>query len=122
MTTHPDSVLTQRDASDRLVALWLHGRGRHTQAAYRADVAQFRAFVEKPLELVTLAAYRGVSKGGSPIDEEEAARFGVSHKDLLLAHGGSMVEIRYDPMGGQYNCPVCGRTVPEKEHHVLLAT
>ena len=33
-----------------------------------------------------------------------------------------MVEIHYDPMGGQYNCLVCGRTVPEKEHHVLLAT
>ena len=49
------NALAPSDAGDQLVALWLHGRGCHTQAAYRADVAQFRAFVEKPLELVTLA-------------------------------------------------------------------
>jgi integrase/recombinase XerD len=43
------------DTGDQLVSLWLHGRSRHTQAAYRADVAQFRALVDKPLPAVTLA-------------------------------------------------------------------
>jgi integrase/recombinase XerD len=39
---------------DQLVELWLHGRSRHTQRAYRADGERFRAFVAKPLAMVTL--------------------------------------------------------------------
>jgi len=39
---------------DQLVNLWLHGRSRHTQRAYRADVARFLAFVATPLPTVTL--------------------------------------------------------------------
>jgi integrase/recombinase XerD len=39
---------------DQLVELWLHGRSRHTQRAYRADSERFRVFVAKPLGMVTL--------------------------------------------------------------------
>ena len=39
---------------DQLVELWLHGRSRHTQRAYRADSERFRSFVAKPLAMVTL--------------------------------------------------------------------
>lgn len=39
---------------DQLVELWLHGRSRHTQRAYRADSERFRVFVAKPLAMVTL--------------------------------------------------------------------
>lgn len=36
------------------IELWLHGRPEKTQRAYRADMARFLAFVEKPLPLVSL--------------------------------------------------------------------
>src|SRR5947209_19609612 len=45
----------QADTDQQLIALWLHGRSRHTERAYRADADQFLAFVGKPLNVVTLA-------------------------------------------------------------------
>jgi site-specific recombinase XerD len=42
------------DDDDRVIALWLHGRGPETQRAYRADAKAFAAAVAKPLRLVTL--------------------------------------------------------------------
>jgi integrase/recombinase XerD len=44
----------QTATDDQLVALWLHGRSRHTQRAYRADSERFLVFVAKPLAMVTL--------------------------------------------------------------------
>jgi integrase/recombinase XerD len=44
----------QADTDIQLLALWLHGRGRHTQLAYRADSAEFIHFVSKPLHQVIL--------------------------------------------------------------------
>ncbi len=49
-----DELITVRELADiQLVELWLHGRGPHTQRAYRADVDRFLAFVAKPLPAVT---------------------------------------------------------------------
>jgi hypothetical protein len=42
-------------SDDHLIELWLHGRSSHTQRAYRADVARFRAGAGKPLARVTLS-------------------------------------------------------------------
>jgi integrase/recombinase XerD len=56
-STARDAALSSRQQGDsdaRLVELWLHGRSRHTQRAYRADVARFLAFVTRPLPAVTL--------------------------------------------------------------------
>jgi integrase/recombinase XerD len=50
LTASPRAAATD----DQLVVLWLHGRSRHTQRAYRADSERFRAFVAKPLAMVTL--------------------------------------------------------------------
>lgn len=44
----------QATRDDQLVALWLHGRAPNTQRAYAADADRFRAFVAKPLAMVTL--------------------------------------------------------------------
>ena len=47
-------VPQQADSDQHLIVLWLHGRSRHTQRAYRADAGRFLAAVEKPLLRVTL--------------------------------------------------------------------
>ena len=44
----------QADNDDTLIGLWLHGRSRHTQKAYRADAERFLAAVGKPLHYVAL--------------------------------------------------------------------
>jgi integrase/recombinase XerD len=59
-------VATQQAESDQhLIDLWLHGRSRHTQRAYRADAGRFLASVQKPLHHVTLgdltSVYRTMS-------------------------------------------------------------
>ena len=47
-------VPQQAESDDHLIDLWLHGRSRHTQRAYRSDVGRFLDAVVKPLHRVTL--------------------------------------------------------------------
>lgn len=44
----------QADSDQQLIDLWLHGRSRHTQRAYRSDTARFIETVEKPLHRIIL--------------------------------------------------------------------
>jgi integrase/recombinase XerD len=44
----------QADSDEHLIELWLHGRSRHTQRAYRADAERFLTAVERPLRRITL--------------------------------------------------------------------
>ncbi|MCE9525562.1 MAG: tyrosine-type recombinase/integrase [Planctomycetales bacterium] len=51
-----DQPLTHgADSDDRLIDLWLHGRSRATQRAYRAAAKRFQSHVPKSLQSVTLA-------------------------------------------------------------------
>ena len=47
-------VLQQADSDQHLIDLWLHGRSRHTQRAYRKDAGRFLEAVEKSLHRITL--------------------------------------------------------------------
>lgn len=47
-------VPRQAESDQQLIDLWLHGRSRHTQRAYRADAERFHSAVEKPLHRITL--------------------------------------------------------------------
>ena len=49
-TTLPEAPLANSDA--QLLEIWLHGRSRHTQRAYRADVEHFLASTGKPFLFV----------------------------------------------------------------------
>jgi integrase/recombinase XerD len=44
----------QANSDEHLIELWLHGRSRHTQRAYRADTERFLVAVEKTLHRITL--------------------------------------------------------------------
>lgn len=55
--THITSdTLARREAQtdEQLIELWLHGRSRHTQRAYRSDTDRFQRFVCCPLHQVRL--------------------------------------------------------------------
>lgn len=47
-------VHQQAESDQHLIDLWLHGRSRHTQRAYRRDAERFLSAVGKPLHRVTL--------------------------------------------------------------------
>ena len=49
----------QADSDQHLIELWLHGRSRHTQRAYRKDAGRFLESVQKPLHRVTLGDIQG---------------------------------------------------------------
>ena len=44
----------QADSDQHLIDLWLHGRSRHTQRAYRSDAERFLEAMGKPLHRITL--------------------------------------------------------------------
>lgn len=48
------AVVRQANTDDQLVELWLHGRSRRTQQAYRADSKQFMSWASRSLHSVTL--------------------------------------------------------------------
>lgn len=54
MTATALVVPQQAESDQHLIDLWLHGRSRHTQRAYRADAERFLAAVERPLHRITL--------------------------------------------------------------------
>ena len=49
-----DLVPQQADNDEQLINLWLHGRSKHTQRAYRNDIQGFFAYVNQPLKSVKL--------------------------------------------------------------------
>lgn len=59
MTIIPQStnnvrVASNGDSDNQLIALWLHGKSKHSQRAYAADVQRLLIFVQKPLGEITL--------------------------------------------------------------------
>jgi integrase/recombinase XerD len=51
----------QAESDQHLIDLWLHGRSRHTQRAYRADAERFFESVGKPLHRITLGDLQAFS-------------------------------------------------------------
>ena len=50
-----DTLTSQADSDEQLLALWLHGRRPATQRAYSSDSRRFLRFVSKPLRSIKLA-------------------------------------------------------------------
>jgi len=48
------AIALTNDSDAQVIAMWLHGRSRHTQRAYAADAAAFLTRAGKPLQSVTL--------------------------------------------------------------------
>lgn len=53
--TSPLPTIREANSDEQLIGLWLHGRSRHTQRAYRADARRFLGFAGVPLPQVRLA-------------------------------------------------------------------
>lgn len=85
----------QTSSDEQLIAIWLHGRSRHTQRAYRADVGRFRLRVGKSLRTVTLADLQ--SFADSLIDGAPASHYRtLSAIKSLLAFGYRIGYLAFD--------------------------
>lgn len=94
-TIVPPMALTDAAATDeQLVAMWLHGRSRHTVRAYRADMARFRAFVGKPLRAVTLGDLQAFADN-LPGKERTRGRTLAAVKSLL-SFGAKLGALRFN--------------------------
>jgi integrase/recombinase XerD len=81
------TVLSEADADAQVVAMWLHGRSRHTQRAYASDVRRFTAFIGRPLQQVTLQDVQVFADSLVGLADNSRARTLAAVKSLLtFAH------------------------------------
>jgi site-specific recombinase XerD len=90
-------VLQQADSDEHLVALWLHGRSRHTQRAYRKEIQSFIASIEKPLNRITLGDLQNFASAlmGSNLQPASIHR-ALSAIKSLFAFGHRLGYLQYD--------------------------
>jgi len=119
------NVSADASADDQLIELWLHQRSPHTQRAYRADVARFRASSGKPLAAVTLADLQAFARS-LPATAAAASRYRtLSALKSLLAFGHRLGYLHFDT-GSVLRLPaVCNRLaeriLPEADVHRMIA-
>jgi integrase/recombinase XerD len=65
------------DPDQQLVKLWLHGRSRHTQSAYRRNARRFFAFVGKQLRQVQLGDLQAYADHLLTLDLADGSRHGM---------------------------------------------
>ncbi len=108
----------------QLIDIWLHGRSPHTQRAYAADVARFRAGAGKPLPAVTLADLQIFADSLGQLAPTSRYRI-LSAVKSLLAFGHRIGYLPFD-VGRALRLPairsrLAERILPEAEVHRLLS-
>jgi integrase/recombinase XerD len=125
LTTTPSAPIHQHAHSDQqLLALWLHGKSAHTQAAYAADIARLLAAVQKPLAAVTLAdlqAFEGALGDLSPASRKRT----LSAVKSLLTFGQRLGYLQFN-VGAALTVPKAKSTLAERilsegEVHAMIA-
>lgn len=115
----PDAVPTD----ERILSMWLHGRGIHTRRAYEHDVRLFLRWVGKPLTIATLEDLQNYSDTliGAPASISRrlsaiksiltfAARIGITPVNV-----GAALRLPKNPNG------LAERIISESDVHRMLA-
>jgi integrase/recombinase XerD len=91
-------VVTQQAESDQhLIDLWLHGRSRHTQRAYRADAGRFLQAVGKSLHWITLGDIQQFASQLAESDLEPSSVYrSMSAVKSLFAFGHRLGYLPFD--------------------------
>jgi integrase/recombinase XerD len=87
----------QAETDQQLIELWLHGRSRHTQRAYRHDADRLLCAVEKPLHRITLSDLQGFADqlGKSDLELSSIHRK-MSAVKSLFAFGHQLGYLQFD--------------------------
>ena len=108
----PNTIASQADSDSQVVALWLHGRSRHTQRAYRANVDRFLAFTDKPVARISLGDVQAFADCLTGLAQSSRAQALAAIKSLLaFAH-----KIGYVPfnVGAALQLPKAKNTLAER--------
>jgi integrase/recombinase XerD len=82
-----DAMTSQADTDAQVVALWIHGRSKHTQRAYRANAKRFLVFAGKPLAQVSLGDIQAFADSLTVLAQSSQAQLLAAVKSLLgFAH------------------------------------
>lgn len=123
-TTTGTPIHQQAHSDQQLLALWLHGKSEHTQAAYAADIERLLAAVQKPLPAVTLGdlqAFEGTLGDLSPASRKRT----LSAVKSLLTFGQRLGYLQFN-VGAALSIPKAKSTLAERiltegEVHAMIA-
>lgn len=123
---------TDARSDAQLIELWLHDKAAHSERAYRADVARFMAFIDKPLSTATLGDLQGFGDSvsapgkGDKLALTPAGRRALAAVKSLLSFGqkvgylpfnvGAAIRVKKDTQGR-----LAERILPESDIHRLIA-
>jgi integrase/recombinase XerD len=104
----------QAESDEQLIQLWLHGRSKHTQRAYDADIMKFQKVVEKPLQQVTLGDLQGFADNliQSNLSDISVKRT-LSSVKSLYSFGHRVGYLRFD-VGAPLKIPSCRESLAER--------
>ena len=93
----PTETTQQAGSDDQLLALWLHGRPKTTQRAYRAEANRFMDYVAKPIRSVKLIDIQAFANhlGNTGLKPPSVHR-AMSAVKSLFAFGFRLGYIRFD--------------------------
>lgn len=78
---------SQADNDTQVIAMWLHGRSKNTQRAYKRDAFEFLSYVEKEIQRITIGDVQDFADSILHLSERTQGRKLSSVKSLLsFAH------------------------------------
>lgn len=89
-------IIRQADSDEQLVALWLHGRPKHTQRAYHREAERFMAFADKPLRAAKLLDLQTFADHLAERLKESSVHRSLSAVKSLFAFGFQLGYFQFD--------------------------
>jgi len=118
------AAIPQPDSDRQLIEIWLHGRSRHTQRAYAADIERLCRQLAKPLKTIALADLQGFADSLGALSPASCYRT-LSAVKSLLAFGHRVGYLAFD-VGRALRLPavrsrLAERILPEAGVHRMLS-
>ncbi len=117
--TYPTSqslpvIPIQAESDEQLIALWIHGRSKHTQRAYQADILKLCNLVNKPFRQITLGDLQMFADKliQSKLSDTSVKRV-LSSVKSLFSFGHRIGYLVFD-VGSPLRIPACRETLAER--------
>ena len=89
-------ITQQADSDEQLIEIWLHGRPKNTQQAYRREVQRFLDAVGKPLRSIKLLDIQQYTENIPPCLKESSVKRALSAIKSLFAFGFRLGYLSFD--------------------------
>lgn len=89
-------ITQQADNDEQLIELWLHGRPKNTQRAYRREVQRFLDAVDKPIRSIKLIDIQQYTDNIPPCLKESSVKRALSAIKSLFAFGFRLGYLSFD--------------------------